>query len=145
MKSISNFCILDELPEYGRFVFKFYSRYTDRKLGPPLSICSRNSTLVFCIWSFELFQVFPGVYLWDACCSRYTHFNRRAFTAGDFVVQQQNQYFSQTSMDQTIEQTMDRLDSLIMVMLFIIGVYCSTNMQKSLEAVLKYWKSSGLP
>ena len=46
-------------------------------------------------------------------------------------------------LDKTIEQTMNRpelgrLDSLIMLMLFIFGFYHATNVQKSLEATLKW-------
>ena len=51
---------------------------THRKLGPSPLIYRRNGTLVFCIWSFELCQVSPGVYLLDACCSRETPFSSRA-------------------------------------------------------------------
>ena len=54
MQSISNFCILDESSNYGRFVFKFCSHYTDRRLSPSPSICGRNGTLLFYTWSFEL-------------------------------------------------------------------------------------------
>ena len=95
------------------------------------------------------------VYIYEMLAVPDTHPSvEEHLAARDSVVQQENQYsFSQTSMDQTIEQTMNKdcktrdgqLDSLIMLMLFIIGFYHSTNMRKFLEAVLKCKKSRGLP
>ena len=115
-----SFQLLHKLPEYDRFILKFCSQYMDSRLGPSPS--TEMVPWYFAYDNLNYARYLPEMLDVPDICSSVVEY----LAAGNFVVQQQNQYkFSQTSMDQTIEKTMNRDSKIrsgqigLMLMLFI--------------------------
>ena len=104
MQTISNFCILNELCEYGRFVFKFCSRYTVGDWAFHFQFASEMLPWYFAYDHLNYARYLP-VYIYEMLAIPKTNSSiAENLVAGDFVVHQQNKYsFSQISMDQTTE------------------------------------------